>query len=257
MQFDVVMIAMYATEDSYGLEAAQSLVQGVIEGPLRLLTDQFGKSSAVDREDSGVNVSIQDMPADAKEGLISDQTNGIRFTILERMGQIEFQHSRDHTPSVRIDLIGSGSKHTTRMADLMAGFAEGDTFEQVIFVVADDVFEDLFGIAIELPHVQDDMVKVNQMVAFKIIGSAAFETGNTLVPAHPVRIGQRGSDSLVEVLPNRCVVHDSLYTSKWFLDLQNVVLTLEEVILGSFVQGVLLEKHVRNLKNGYGRQNRL
>ena len=228
VNFDIVVISMYSTDDSDVLEVDQSIFQGVVEGGAGILPNELGKASAVNYENSGVHMSIQDVPTDAKEGLISDQANGILTQILDRMGQFDLEHSGDHTPSVCVDIIGGSSQHATRMSDLMACLAQSDTFKHVVFMVADDVLEDFFWFAIELPQVQDDMVEVNQMVAFKVFDTTAFKTGSSSVSAHPVRVGKGGSDSLVEVLPSRCVVHASLYTQnrtwtdkKWDLDSQS------------------------------------
>ena len=142
-------------------------------------------------------MSIQDIPSDAKEGLVGDQANGVFLEVFLGMSEFEFEVSGDHAPGIGIDLAIGGTEDAARVSDLVAGFAQGATFEHVIFVIGDDMVEDFLGVSVELPHAQDDMVEFDEMMAFEVCAGAAFQAYGSLVPVDPVRVRQRGSDTLV------------------------------------------------------------
>ena len=186
VQFDVIVLPVAATDDSNSLETAQGLLQGVIKRGAGFLTDELSKAPTVYCEYSGVNVAIQNMPSNAKDGLISNQANRVRFMVFGRMGEFEFEHSGDDTPSVRVDVIGRSRQHTTGMNHLMALFAHRDPFKHVIVVICDNMVEGFFGITIEFPEVQNDMIEFDNMMAFQVFSSATSQTCRTNVSADPI-----------------------------------------------------------------------
>ena len=225
MKFNVVALTMNSAENTDVLKPNQCIIQGIIERYAWYFVDELGKTSTMNCEDSGFNMSIQDMPTYAEYGLIGNQANRVLVTVFIRMGQFKFEHAGYYTPGVRIDFIGGGRQNTTWMSDLMTGFTHCDTFKHIVIMVSDDVLEDGFWFAIELPQVQDDMIEVNQMMALKFLNTTTFQTRNPLISISPICVGKGGSDSFVEELPSRCVVHVSLYAQNgtwtgkmWYLD---------------------------------------
>lgn len=163
VHFDVVAAAAMAAEHADGLQLNQGGLQRGVKRSAWSFIEQLCEASAVDCEHPGVNVVIQQVPADTEEGLIGNQPDST-LARLDGMIRVQFEHSGDDAPQIGIDLVRGFGQNTAWMFELMTIGAKGDTFELIMFVIVDNVIEDFFCVAVETPQAENDMIEVNKMM---------------------------------------------------------------------------------------------
>ena len=151
MEFDLISFEMISTDDPKGLKLRNSFLEGLIERCAWILPDQPGKVSSVEGKYPGFDTSIENMPANAKEGLIGDQSDGTRPVFYPGVIGIDLEHSGHGTPGVGIDSGGRSCQDASWVTFLMAGKAHGDTFKHILVVIHDDVIENFFLVSVESP----------------------------------------------------------------------------------------------------------
>jgi len=207
MQFDFVSSTVMGVENTDSQELTQGDIQGIIERNGRFLPEEFGKSAAMEVEDSGIDIPVDDMPADTQDGLIGNQTDGVWPVVSCGVIRRNVEHTGNDAPRVGIDWA-KGVSGTKRMTFLMTGTTQTDTFQHVILVVHKDVLDGCFGFSIQLPDTQDDVVQLDDMMDFEVFDFlASFRSASRrFVSLDPFAVDQRGSDALVNGLPDDSLI---------------------------------------------------
>ena len=200
VDFDAVAVTMMANKNAVILKLLQGEIKRPVEGRSGGFTDQACKPTAVQFDDAGIQMSVQDIPPDAEKRLQSNQPNGRWVVVLAGMGQLELDHSGDNAPCVGVDLGGRLCQCSTGVPHGVALGAHRDAFALVVFVHCDCVREDFFGVSPELPQSKDDVVQVNDVMAFQSFVAATLQAHRTLIASNPVVVSLGCPDAFFQSL---------------------------------------------------------
>lgn len=126
------------------------------------------------------------------------------------MIEIEFEIARNGCPEFDSDVF-PWHNDSTRMSLGVAIATQGHGFALVVVVEIEGVLKCFFWVAIEFPEPNQNMVKVNDMVAFKVVSLVADETTDSFVSEHPVIVDFRCSNLPFNFSYGRIGVHNTLY----------------------------------------------
>lgn len=210
MKLYVVTLSVAGGDNVYLVQVPQCFLQRVIKAGSCVFIEQISKSTTVELYNSGVHTAVEDVPAYAEYGLESHQADGI-VGVSRRMSQLEGKISRDNCPHASSDFL-SDREDTGWVCLPVAGIAESHTLALIIIMERNGVLVHLFGVSIEFPEPQNDVIKLYDMVAFEVFDGVAPHAHRCFVPRNPLAIRTGSPYSLLQNFCPAIVVHTAYYT---------------------------------------------
>jgi len=180
---------MTGCNDLQAMKFPDCFVQRPVERISGSFVKKLGEAAAVELHNPGWCFAIENEPADSKKGLESDKAKRVPSADC-RMAKVETKVSGKGRPQVDSDVLLRHGK-SSRVSLFMAIVAQGYGLAFVIGVKVKGVLENLVGIPVELPETEQDVVKLNDVMALKAVGFVADKAADGFVAEHPVVIAFR------------------------------------------------------------------
>jgi len=222
VKLDPVAPAMLACQHVNVFQRPATAVKRPIERGAGLLAKQFGKTPAVQFNDTRFHLAVQNVPSQAEEGLEPDKSQCIGAVILDRIRQVEPEHTGDGCPVLHPESGGGFDGYPAGVLLAVALGTQRNTFHMVVAVHGQGVIVGFRGVAVEIPQAKQDMVEADNMVALKLSFRVTPETPCGPIPPHPILIDLGSPNAMLKMSQLTRKVHALLYTQEHDLRYQNM-----------------------------------
>lgn len=209
VHLDGVPRLVVGIQDVYANELIKGCLEAVEGGRAWLFADKSGKASTVNREDSGFDLVVYDVPTNSDNHLETYQTNRVRSFVFGGVVVPDFEHAGDHAPCFRVGVGGGRGEVPAGVLELVAFVAEGDSSLQVFFVSGDNLVEGVFFVAVEVPVSKNDMIEAHYVVNIEVFRAVAVAALDAFVHLDPFGVTMGDSDTTGDAFKN--LVHATLY----------------------------------------------
>ena len=227
MDFHHVSGAVDAEGDVESNQRVECVVEGGVERSAGFFAEHASEIATVDVYNAGIDMSVEDVPAETEKDLKPDQSESVVGTdgggLLEGASHVARSDCPVADADGRVERLNGASGVPFGMAVV----TERDGFTPVVLVHDGCVGKDVFFVPVEFPQSEDDMVEVDEMVTLECFLAAAPEACGRLVASNPFRVHDRSSNLAFKFPYWSVCAHASLYARDLHLRKAGFTLTFE------------------------------